>query len=106
MRTILTSAIAAALLALLTASQAHAYGAVNRSATYTNPYTGRTATAHETTAVGSNGQVYHEANVSGEGPHGAYEAGGARVYSPTTYRAYGAAGASGNAYRAGVVRYP
>ncbi|HVS40107.1 MAG TPA: hypothetical protein VMS17_31400 [Gemmataceae bacterium] len=105
MRTILISAVVAGLAALLTASQAHAYGAVTRSATYTNPYTGRTATAHETTAAGPNG-VYHEGNVSGSGPNGAYEAGGARAYSPTMYGGYSAGGVSGDAYHAGVVRYP
>ena len=92
MRTILVPAALAALLGLLTASQAHAYGAVSRSATYTNPYTGRTATAHETTAVGPNGNVYHEENVEGAGHYGGYEAGGAHVYSPSTYSGYGAVG--------------
>ena len=78
-RTILVPTVLAALLALATASQVHAYGACSRSTTYTNPYTGRTATAHESTAVGPNG-VYHEGSVSGSGPNGAYEAG---VLTPT-----------------------
>ena len=91
MRTILTSAIVAALLALLTASQAHAYGAVSRSATYTNPYTGRSGTVNESAGYGPNG-AYHGASVSGSGPNGSYEASGARAYSPTTYSGYGAVG--------------
>ena len=106
MRTILIPAALAGLLGLLTASQAHAYGAVSRTATYTNPYTGRSATAHETTAVGPDGASTTKTTSRARGTDGAYEAGGARVYSPTTYGGYSAAGVSGDAYRAGVVRYP
>ena len=98
MRTILMPAALAALLGLLTASQAHAYGAVSRTATYTNPYTGRTATAHETTAVGPNGNAYHEENVEGTGYRGGYEAGGARVYSPSTYDGYSGVGTTHTGY--------
>jgi hypothetical protein len=105
MRKILVPAVVAALLGLLTASQAHAYGACHRTATYTNPETGRTTTASESTAVGPNG-VAHGGSVSTSGPNGSYEAGGAHAYSPTTYHDYSAAGVSGDAYRAGVVRYP
>ena len=50
MRTILVPAALAALLALATSSQVHAYGAYHRTATYTNPYTGRSATVNESTA--------------------------------------------------------
>ena len=64
MRKLLIPAVVAALLGLLTASRAHAYGAVNRTATYTNPYTGRTATATETTAYGPNG-AYRAGSVEG-----------------------------------------
>jgi hypothetical protein len=91
MRTILVPAALAALLALATASQVHAYGACSRSATYRNPYTGRSATVNEGTAVGPNG-VYHGASVSGSGPNGSYEAAGARAYSPSTYGGYTAVG--------------
>ena len=106
MRTILAPAALAGLLALLTSSQAHAYGAVSRSATYTNPNTGRTATATEHTAVGPNGNVYHGDSVSGSGPNGAYHATDAHAYSPTMYGGYSAAGSTEHGYEAGVVRYP
>src|SRR5947209_15651126 len=91
MRTILVPAVLAALLALATSTPVHAYGAVSRSATYTNPNTGRTGTVNEGTAVGPNG-VYHGASVSGSGPNGSYEATGARAYSPSTYGGYSAVG--------------
>ena len=66
MRTILVPAVLAGLLALATSSPVHAYGACHRTATYTNPYTGRSATVNESTAAGPNG-AYHGASVSGSG---------------------------------------
>jgi len=44
MRTIFVPAVFAALLALAASSQVYAYGTVSRSATYTNPNTGRSGT--------------------------------------------------------------
>jgi hypothetical protein len=105
MRTVLVPAVLAALLALAASSQVHAYGACSRSATYTNPYTGRSATATESTAVGPNG-AYHGASVSGSGPNGAYHASDAHAYSPTMYGGYSAAGTTEHGYSAAVVRYP
>jgi hypothetical protein len=105
MRTILAPAVLAALLALTASSQVHAYGACRRTVTYTNPETGRSATATESTAVGPNG-VYHGASVSGSSPYGAYHATDAHAYSPTMYGGYSAAGTTEHGYEAGVVRYP
>src|SRR5450432_1419958 len=106
MRTILAPAVLAAMLALPASSQVHAYGACRRTVTYTNPETGRTATATEHTAVGPDGNVYHGASVSGSGPNGAYHASDAHAYSPTMYGGYSAAGTTEHGYEAGVVRYP
>ncbi len=103
-RTILAPAVFAALLGLLAAAQVHAYGECHRSATYTNPYTGRSTTATESTAYGPNG-AYHTGSVSGSGPNGAYGASEAHAYSPTMYHGYSGAGAVGG-YGAAVVRYP
>ena len=105
MRTILVPAALAALLALATSSRVHAYGACSRSATYTNPNTGRSGTANESTAWGPNGAT-HSTSASGSGPNGSYSGSSQHAYSPTTYDGYSAAGATGSAYKAGVVRYP
>jgi len=107
MRKILIPAAVAALLGLLTASQAHAYGAYSRSATYTNPNTGRSGTVNESGGYGSNG-AYREGSASGSGPNGSYSASGARAYSPTTYGSYSATGSygSGNAAVTRSVTYP
>ena len=104
MRTILVPAALAALLGLATSVQVHAYGACGRTATYTNPYNGRTTTATEGTAYGPNG-AYHGATVSGSGPNGAYHATDERAYSPTMYNGYSGAGVE-HGYGAAVVRYP
>ncbi len=104
MRTILVPAVLAALLGLLAAAQAHAYGALRIKTTYVNPDTGRVTTTTQGTAVGPNG-VYHGGSVSSTGPNGSYEASAGRAYSPTMYGGYTGAGA-GAAYGAGVVRYP
>ena len=103
-RTILVPTVAAALLALLTSSQAHGYGAACRSATYTNPNTGRSATATQSATWGPGG-ASRSGSVSGSGPNGSYSASGARTYSPTTYGGY-SAGGSTSTYSAGVVRVP
>jgi hypothetical protein len=105
MRTILAPAVLAALLGLLAAAQAHAYGASRMKTTYVNPDTGQVTTATKTTAVGPDG-AYHGESVSTTGPHGTAEASSQHAYSPTMYDGYGAAGVSGSAYKAGVVRYP
>jgi hypothetical protein len=101
MRTILVPALLAALAGLLTASQAHAYGAATRSATYYNPNTGRSATATQTAGYGPNGAASHT-TVSGSGPNGSYSASGSKAYSPTMYGGYSAGGTTG--YGASVSR--
>lgn len=105
MRTFLAPAVLAALLGLLAACQAHAYGASRMKTTYVNPDNGQVTTDTKTNAYGPNG-AYHGNTVSSTGPNGSYEASSQRAYSPTMYDGYGAAGVSGSAYRAGVVRYP
>ena len=105
MRTILAPAVLAGLLALAASSQVYAYGACRGgSLTYTNPYTGRSTTAAEGTAVGPNG-VYHAGGVTTSGPNGTYGATSAHAYSPTMYGGYSGAGNAGG-YGAAVVRYP
>jgi hypothetical protein len=103
MRTILIPAVLAGLLALLNSTPVHAYGAVNRSATYTNPYTGRTGTVNETTAYGPNG-VAREGNISGVGPNGAYSATAVHGYSPSMYGSYSAVGTTNYYGNGSVVR--
>ena len=108
MRKMLFSAALAGVLGLLACSQVHAYGACTRTATYTNPNTGRTATATETTVAGPGG-VARTGSVSGAGPNGAYSASGTRAYSPTMYGGYSAGGSVSayGSYSGGVVRtYP
>jgi hypothetical protein len=106
MRSILIPAVLAGLVGLLACTEVHAYGAVTRTATYTNPYTGRTGTATRTTAWGPGG-VERTGSVSGVGPNGAYSASGARAYSPTMYGGYSAGGVAGGYAAGGVVRvYP
>lgn len=104
MRTILVPAVLAALLGLATSSHVHAYGACSRSATYSNPYTGKSGTVNENTTYGPNG-VSHNASASGSGPNGSYSASGSRAYSPTMYGGYSGAGVE-HGYSAAVVRYP
>jgi hypothetical protein len=104
-RTMLFSAAAAALVALLSCSEAHAYGAACRSTTYTNPNTGRSATVNQSAAWGPGGAA-KSTSVSGSGPNGSYSASGTRAYSPTMYHGYSAGGVSSTVYGAGVVRYP
>ncbi len=95
MRTILVPAALAALLSLATASQLYAYGAVSRSASYSNPNTGRTATASGSASYGPNG-ASHSASASGSGPNGSYEgsASGSHAYSASTYGGYTAVGST------------
>jgi len=104
MRTIFVPAVFAALLALAISSPVHAYGTCSRSATYTNPYTGKSATASGTASYGPNG-VTRSGSASGSGPNGSYNASGSRSYSPTMYGGYSGAG-SADYYHAAVVRYP
>ena len=104
MRTILVPAALAALLALATSSPVHAYGACSRSATYTNPNTGRSRTVNENTSYGPNG-VSHNVSESGSGPNGSYSESASRSYSPTMYGGYTGAGVE-RGYSASVVRYP
>ena len=74
------------------------------SLTYTNPYTGRSTTAAEGTAVGPNG-AYHGGGVSTSGPNGSYGATESHAYSPTMYGGYSGVGVE-HGYGAAVVRYP
>jgi hypothetical protein len=104
MRTILVPAVLAALLGLAVSSPVHAYGTVSRSASYTNPNTGRTASASGTASYGPGG-VTRSGSASGSGPNGSYNASGSRSYSPTMYGGYSGAG-SAEGYHAAVVRYP
>ena len=104
MRTILIPAVIAALLGLATTSPVDAYGTVSRSASYSNPYTGRSGTASRTASYGPGG-VTRSGSASGSGPNGSYNASGSRAYSPTMYRGYSGAG-SADYYHAAVVRYP
>jgi hypothetical protein len=113
MRTILILAALAALLALLTSSQAHAYGAAHVGCTTAGP----NGVQHTGTTVGPNGQVYQHSGSTAVGPSGGVEHTGTstssgpygsaastttRAYSPAAYSGYSAAG--GGAYGASVTR--
>jgi hypothetical protein len=105
MRTILAPAVLAALLGLATSSTVHAYGTCSRSASYSNPYTGRSGTATANTSYGPNG-VTHSASASGSGPNGSASGSRSGSYSPTMYNGYSGAGSAEGYRSASVVRYP
>src|SRR4051794_32990496 len=106
MRTILIPAALAALLALLTSAQAHAYGAAHVGYTTAGPG----GVQHTGTTVGPNGQVYQHSGSTEVGPNGGVEHTGTstgpygsatttRAYSPGAYNSY-SAGGSVDAYHA------
>jgi len=118
MRTILIPTALAALLALATASEVHAYGAYHASYTTcgggsvqhygsTSSYGGYggTSVSHSgSTTVGPYGGAQHTGSTTVSGPGGAsYTGSTTRAYSPTTYGGYGATGVSGG-YSSSVTR--
>jgi hypothetical protein len=113
-RTYLASAAAAGLLALLTASQAHAYGACHSGYTTVSP-TGQVQHYGTTSGYGPNGAgtVSHSGSYTpGGGYEGTTTATGAyggsasvsRAYSPGMYGGYSAAGTATGAYGNSVTR--
>jgi hypothetical protein len=91
MRTIAAPAILAGLLALLTAAQVHAYGAVHTGYTAVGP-NGGVAHVGSTTAVGPYGGVAHTSSAVGVGPYGGAYGERTTAYSPSMYNGYSAVG--------------
>ena len=110
-------------LALLTASEAQAYGVTHTghtsvsptgqvqhsgSTTATGAYGNSYSTSHTGTTSASGGSAYHSGSTTASGPYGGASASssGYRSYSPSAYGSY-SGGGSVNAYHsASVVRYP
>jgi hypothetical protein len=103
----------------LTSAPAHAYGAAHVGYTTVGPagnvqHYGATAAsgpggsyAHtSSTTATAGGTVAHTSSTAATGAYGGtYQASSARVYSPTTYQGYSAAGHYGTVSTTGVVRY-
>ena len=119
-RMFLIPAFLAMLLTGLTSAPAHAYGAAHVGYTTVSPtgnvqHYGATAAsgpsgsyAHtSSTTATAGGTVAHTSSTAATGAYGGtYQASSARVYSPTTYQGYSAAGHYGAVSTTGVVRYP
>jgi len=119
-RMFLVPAFLATLLTGLTSAPAHAYGAFHAGYTTVSPtgnvqHYGATAAsgpsgsyAHtSSTTATSSGSYAHPTRPTATGPYGGtYQASSARLYSPTTYQGYSAAGYSATVSTTGVVRYP
>jgi hypothetical protein len=119
-RMFLIPAFLAALLTGLTSAPAHAYGAAHVGYTTVSPsgnvqHYGATAAsgpggsyAHtSSTTATAGGTVAHTSSTAATGAYGGtYQGSSARVYAPTTYQGYSAAGHSGTVSTTGVVRYP
>jgi len=118
-RRFLVSAFLATMLAVLTSSAAHAYGAVHRgytsvSSTGNVQHYGSTAASgpagsysHTGSTTASGGTVAHTGSTTVTGAQGGtYQGSSSRVYSPSAYQGYSAAGHYGTTTTTGVVRYP
>jgi len=119
-RMFLVPAFLATLLTVLTSAPAHAYGAAHVGYTTVSPtgnvqHYGATAAsgpggsyAHtSSTTATAGGTVAHTSSTAATGAYGGtYQASSARVYAPTTYQGYSAAGHYGTVSTTGVVRYP
>ena len=120
LRMFLLPAFLATLLTVLPSAPAHAYGAAHVGYTTVSPtgnvqHYGATAAsgpggsyAHtSSTTATAGGTVAHPSSTAATGAYGGtYQASSARVYSPTTYQGYSAAGHYGAVSTTGVVRYP
>jgi hypothetical protein len=115
MRTILLSAVLAALLSLTTATQAHAYGACHTGYTTCGPngvqHSGSTTVSgpggtasHTGSTTSTPYGTEHTGTTTATGAYGgAYAGSTTRAYSPTTYGSYSAVGTTG-AYHSSVTR--
>ena len=120
LRMFLIPAFLATVLTVLPSAPAHAYGAAHVGYTTVSPtgnvqHYGATAAsgpggsyAHtSSTMATAGGTVAHTSSTAATGAYGGtYQASSARVYSPTTYQGYSAAGHYGAVSTTGVVRYP
>lgn len=113
----------ATILAVLTSSPAHAYGAAHSGYTAVSPtggvqhYGSTTASgaygsySHTGSTTAAGGTTYHTGSTTATGAYGGNASHTSstttsRVYSPTAYQGYSAAGHSGTVSTTGVVRYP
>ncbi len=120
-RLVLSTAVVGAL-ALLTTSEAHAYGVTHTGYTSVSP-TGSVQHYGSTTAYGaygsssashygstsaSGGTAYHTGSTTASGPYGSASASssGYRAYSPSAYGGYSAGGTVSATATGSVVRYP
>ena len=118
-RRFLVPAFLTTVLTILTSAPAHAYGAAHVGYTTVSPtgnvqHYGATAAsgpggsyAHtSSTTATAGGTVAHTSSTAATGAYGGtYQASSARVYSPSTYQGYSAAGHYGTVSTTGVVRY-
>jgi len=105
-RMFLVPAFLATLLTVLTSAPAHAYGAAHVGYTTVSP-TGNVQHYGATVASGPGGTAARTSSTMATGAYGGtYQGSSARVYSPTTYQGYSAAGHYGAVSTTGVVRYP
>jgi hypothetical protein len=121
LRMLLSSAVISAL-ALLTASEAQAYGVTHTGYTHVSPngsvqhYGSTTAhgpygaasTSHYGSTSAYGGTVSHTGTTAATGAYGgaAVSSSGYHAYSPAAYGAYSGAGSASAAYSRSVVRYP